>query len=242
YAVGAFLAFTLSQAGMVAHWIRKGGAKAKRSMLINGLGAAATAGTVVVITVSKFAEGAWITTLIIPAIIILMYSIRRHYDRVRRETADPNPLSLRGCERPIVVVPVLHWNKVAEKGLQFALTLSSEVQAVHVETEDEPDDLPSRWHECVQAPAVEAGLSAPPLIVVKSPYRFIVNPIVDFILELERSNPTRQIAVVVPELIERHWYQYILHNQRPKWLKALLFLKGTSRIVVITVPWFLTQA
>ncbi|MGH9395774.1 MAG: APC family permease [Terriglobia bacterium] len=240
YAVGAFLAFTLSQAGMVAHWIRSGGAKARRSMYVNGLGAVATASTVIVITVSKFAEGAWITTLIIPAIIILMYSIRRHYDQVTRETAEPNPLSLRGCERPIVVVPLLGWNKVAEKGLQFALTLSSEVQAVHVETEDEKDDLAARWSKCVQAPAIEAGLPAPPLTVVKSPYRFIVNPIVDFILELERKNPGRQIAVVVPELVEHHWHQYLLHNQRPKWLKAMLFLKGTSRIVVITVPWFLT--
>ncbi|MGH9455596.1 MAG: APC family permease, partial [Terriglobia bacterium] len=139
YAVGAFLAFTLSQAGMVAHWVRKGGAKARRSMCINGLGALATAGTVIVITISKFVEGAWITTLIIPAIMILMYSIRRHYDRVAVQIADPNPLSLRGCERPIVVVPLLGWNKVAEKALQFALTLSSEVQAVHVENEDEPD-------------------------------------------------------------------------------------------------------
>ncbi len=241
YAVGAFLAFTLSQAGMVAHWIRKGGAKARRSMCINGLGALATAGTVIVITISKFAEGAWITTLIIPGIIVLMYSIRRHYDRVAMQIADPNPLSLRGCEQPIVVVPVLGWNKVAEKALQFALTLSSEVQAVHVECEDEPDDICAHWYRCVQQPAAEAGLAAPPLTIVKSPYRFIVNPIVDFVMDVERKNPDRQIAVVVPELIEHHWYQYVLHNQRPKWLKAMLLVKGTSRIVIVTVPWFLTQ-
>ncbi|MGH9434589.1 MAG: APC family permease, partial [Terriglobia bacterium] len=241
YAVGAFLAFTLSQAGMVAHWVRKGGAKARRSMCINGLGALATAGTVIVITISKFVEGAWITTLIIPAIMILMYSIRRHYDRVAVQIADPNPLSLRGCERPIVVVPLLGWNKVAEKALQFALTLSSEVQAVHVENEDEPDDICAHWYRCVQQPAAEAGLAAPPLTIVKSPYRFIVNPIVDFVMDVERKNPDRQIAVVVPELIEHHWYQYVLHNQRPKWLKAMLLVKGTSRIVIVTVPWFLTQ-
>lgn len=240
YAVGAFLAFTLSQAGMVAHWIRKKGRASRRNMFINGLGALATAGTVIVITVSKFAEGAWITTLVIPAIIVLMYAIRRHYDRVAREVADPNPLSLRGCERPIVVVPVLGWNKVAEKALQFALTLSTEVQAVHVETDDGEDSIPARWRECVEAPAIEAGLSAPPLTVVKSPYRFIVNPIVDFILDLEQKNPQRQIAVVVPELVEHHWYQFVLHNQRPKWLKAMLLLKGRRNIVVITVPWFLT--
>lgn len=242
YAVGAFLAFTLSQAGMVAHWIRKGGSSARRNMCINGLGALATAGTVVVITVSKFVEGAWITTLIIPAIIILMYSVHRHYEEVAVEVADPNPLSLKGCERPIVVVPVLGWNKVAEKALRFALTLSADVQAVHVETADEQDTVPASWHACVEAPAVEAGLPAPPLTVLQSPYRFIVNPIVDFVLELEKKHPERQIAVVVPELVEHHWYHFVLHNQRPQWLKATLLLRGRANIVVITVPWFLGKS
>ena len=93
----------------------------------------------------------------------------------------------------------------------------------------------------MKAPATEAGFPAPPLNVVKSPYRFVVNPIVDFILELEQKHPDRQIAVVVPELVEHHWYQYLLHNQRPKWLKALLLLKGSSHIVLITVPWRLTR-
>ena len=240
YAVGAFLAFTLSQSGMVAHWIRKGGKRARRNMLINGLGAAATAGTVLVITISKFAEGAWITTLLIPSIIFLMYSIHRHYEEVTREIAEPNPLSLQGSEGPLVVVPILGWSKVAEKGLRFALTLSSDVQAVHVETGEESDNLSKRWKRCVASPATEAGLRPPTLKVVKSPYRFVVNPIVDFILDLEQKNPGRQIAVVVPELVEHHWYQYLLHNQRQKWLKALLLLKGSSRIVLITVPWYLT--
>lgn len=239
YAIGAFLAFTLSQSGMVAHWIRTGGARARRNMAVNALGAFATAITVLVVTVSKFTEGAWITTLLIPAIIILMISIRRHYDQVTRRTAEPNPLSLEGCDKPLVVVPVVKWDKVSEKGLRFALTLSSDVQAVYVQTDEGPDDLPARWREYVEAPATEAGLKIPPLNIVKSPYRFVVNPIVDFVLELEHKNPGRQIAVVVPELVEHHWYQYVLHNQRPKWLKALLLLKGGSHIIVITVPWYL---
>ncbi|MGH9352200.1 MAG: APC family permease [Terriglobia bacterium] len=243
YAVGAFLAFTLSQSGMVAHWMRKRGKKARRNIYINGLGALATAITVIVVTVSKFAEGAWITTLLIPAIIVLMYSIRRHYDRVYSETAEPNPLSLAGIEKPLVVVPILGWNKVAEKALRFALTLSSDVQVVHVETDGQTtDDLPARWRHCVEAPATEAGLPAPQLTVVKSPYRFVVNPIVDFVLDLEKKNPNRQIAVVVPELVEQHWYQFVLHNQRPKWLKALLLLKCGSKIVLVTVPWRLSTS
>ncbi|HEV2499721.1 MAG TPA: APC family permease [Terriglobia bacterium] len=241
YAVGAFLAFTLSQSGMVVHWIRKRGKKARRNMLINGLGATATAATVIVVTISKFAEGAWITTLLIPAIILLMYSIHRHYDRVARETAEPNALSLADIEKLLVVVPLLGWNKVAEKALRFAFSLSSEVQVVHVETEGQKDDLPARWRQCVEAPATEAGLPAPQLTVVKSPYRYVVNPIADFVLDLEKKNPDRKIAVVVPELVERHWYQFVLHNQRPKWLKALLLRKCGSKIVLITVPWRLNM-
>jgi len=247
YAVGAFLAFTLSQAGMVAHWLRKGGGRnAHRNMYINGLGALATASTVIVVTVSKFVEGAWITTLIIPGIIILMYSIRRHYDRVISETAAHDALSLKDLQKPLVVVPILNWNKVAEKGLRFAMTISSEIQAIHVETgeqgeQEQEDDIASRWSKFVQEPALESGLPAPPLAIVKSPYRFVVNPIVDYIVELEKKNPDRVIAVIIPELVEHHWYQIVLHNQRTKWLKALLLLKDCSRIVLITVPWQLSS-
>lgn len=241
YAVGAFLAFTLSQSGMVVHWIRKRGKRFRRNLLINGLGATATAVTVIVVTISKFAEGAWITTLLIPAIIILMFSIRRHYDRVSRETAEPHSLSLAGIERPLVVVPLLGWNKVAEKALRFALTLSVDVQVVHVETDGQADDLPERWKKCIEAPTTEAGIQAPPLNIVKSPYRYVVNPIVDYVLDLEKKNPKRQIAVVMPELVEQHWYQFVLHNQRPKWMKALLLLKGGSNIILVTVPWRLSR-
>jgi len=89
----------------------------------------------------------------------------------------------------------------------------------------------------VEEPATEAGLPASPLNVVKSPYRFVVNPIVDFVLDLKQKHSGRQIAVVMPELVEHHGYQCLLHNQRSKWLKALLLLKAGSRIVLITVPW-----
>src|SRR5579883_583858 len=123
FAVGAFLAFTLSQTGMVAHWRKVGGRRARHSMLVNGVGAIATATTVVVVTVTKFTEGAWVTTLLIPAIIILMFAVRRHYDRVAAEISSREPLHLTELKPPIVLMPVLGWNKITEKGLQFALTL-----------------------------------------------------------------------------------------------------------------------
>jgi len=237
FAVGAFLAFTLSQAGMVAHWRRTGGEGSRRSMFINGLGATATATTVIVVTVAKFVEGAWVTVSLIPAIMIVMINIRRHYRQVEAEVANPVPLDLRDLRAPLVVVPILSWNRIARKGLRFALTLSSEVQALHIDCEKDSGNFLQTWDSNVEGPAKQAGRVAPRLIVLPSPYRFVISPILDYILELERSNPERQIAVLIPELVERHWYHYFLHNQRAEWLRALLLAEGNQRIILVNVPW-----
>ena len=241
FAVGAFLAFTLSQAGMVAHWKRQRGPHARTSMFINGLGAAATATILAVVTVSKFAEGAWLTTLLIPAIMILMISVRRNYQRERVETAAREPLDLRDLRKPLVVVPILHWDKVAQKGLRFALTLSADVQGLHVDCGEGSDRLREDWTRFVEEPVRKAGVPPPKLVVLTSPYRFVINPMLEYILDLERKNPDREIAVIVPELVERHWYQYFLYNQRGELLTALLLLKGDRRIIVINVPWYLSS-
>jgi amino acid transporter len=241
YAVGAFLAFTLSQAGMVAHWMRKRGRRSRSSMFVNGLGAVATATTVAVVTVSKFAEGAWVTTLLIPAIMILMIAVRRHYDREQAETAKPEPLELSGLRQPLVVVPILRWDKVAQKGLRYAFILSADVQGLHIDCGEGSKQLRANWSSFVEEPAKKAGLPIPKLVVLNSPYRFIINPVLDYVLELEEKNPDREIAVLVPELVEQRWYHYLLHNQRAAWLKALLLLKGNQRIIVIDVPWYLSS-
>ena len=238
FAVGAFLAFTLSQAGMVAHWRRTGGKGSRRSIFVNGLGSVATATTVMVVTVAKFAEGAWVTVLLIPAIMIVMVAIRRHYRQVEAEVANPVPLDLTNLRAPLVVVPILSWNRIAQKGLRFALTLSSEVQALHVDCEKDSGNFLLTWDRYVEGPAKQAGRVAPRLIVLPSPYRFVISPILDYILELERSNPERQIAVLIPELVERHWYHYFLHNQRAELLRALLLAKGNQRTVLVNVPWY----
>jgi hypothetical protein len=240
FAVGAFLAFTLSQSGMVAHWKRTKGERARRSMLVNGLGAVATATTVVVVTVSKFVSGAWVTVLLIPAMMIVMIFIRRHYRKVEAEVANPLPLDLTGLRNPLVVVPILSWNKIAQKGLRFALNLSSEVLALHIECEKDTGDIRQSWRRYAEDPARRAGLAAPRLVVLQSPYRFVLNPILDYILELERDNPDRQIAVLIPELVERRWYHYFLHNQRAEWLRALLLAKGNQRIILVNVPWHIS--
>ena len=239
YAVGAFLAFTLSQAGMVAHWRRTGGPGSRLAMLVNGVGAIATAATVVIVTVTKFRSGAWITTLLIPAILFLMYSIHRHYHQISAQIADAPPIAPGDIGKPIVVMPIFYWNKVARVGVEVALALSPEVYLLHVETQGERLEFTDRWNELIAEPARLAGLATPKLIVIQSPYRFVITPIVDHILNLQKTMPQRQIAVIIPELVEKHWYHYFLHNQRAKWLKAALLLKGNSKIIVISVPWYL---
>jgi amino acid transporter len=241
YAVGAFLAFTLSQAGMVAHWRRKGGPGARLGMCVNGLGAVVTAGTVAVVTITKFTDGAWITALLIPTIMFSMYSIRRHYESVALELANPSPLTLDRLRPPIVVVPMLSLNKVIRAGLQFALNLSTDVKVVHVKCGVNQEELLRQWNEVVAEPLRRSGLAVPQLIFLDSPYRFVITPIVEYVLDLEKKNPDRQIAVIIPELVEKHWYQYFLHNQRAAWLKAALLRRETQRIAIIDVPWHLSS-
>jgi len=239
FAVGAFLAFTLSQAGMVMHWKRSRARRARASILVNGLGAIATATTVVVVIIAKFTEGAWVTVLLIPAIILLMRSVRRHYDRVDAETASSTPMDVTRLQPPLVVVPLRLWDKVAEKGLRFAMEISPDVRVVHVSSGEDTENLRRKWPVLVQAPATGAGLVTPELVVLNSPYRYLIPPILDYVLDLERRYPERQIAVVIPEMIESHWYHYFLHNQRAEWLKVVLMLRGNQRINVISVPWYL---
>ena len=240
YAVGAFLAFTLSQAGMVMHWKRAGGAGAGRSMFINGFGAAATGATVVVVLAAKFLAGAWVTVLLIPSLLVFMIGVRRHYTAIAREIELHTPLNLTHLTRPIVIVPMSGWSKIAEKALRVAMILSNEIHVLQVKNSDKTEDLQSRWCQLVEDPALELGVLPPKLTVVQSPYRMLFGPILSFIEKIEMENPDRHIAVLVPELVERRWGHYFLHNQRAAVLKALLLVRGNQRINVINVPWYIT--
>ncbi len=239
FAVGAFLAFTLSQAGMVAHWRRAREPQTWRNMLVNGIGATATAITLAVILVAKFAEGAWITLLLIPASLMFFYAVNRHYASVARELAYHAPLDLRGLRHPIVIVPMKGWDRVAHKSLRFALKLSDEVYAVQVRSNEKMDDLEALWPEMVEEPTRMLGLPPPHLVVIDSPYRRLVGPLLDYITTFTDEHPDRQIAVIIPDLVEQHWYHYLLHNQQGEVLKALLLLRAQERVVVIGVPWYL---
>jgi amino acid transporter len=237
YAVGAFTAFTLSQAGMVMHWKREGGKHARRSMSINGLGAAVTAIATLVVMAAKFVEGAWVVLLLIPAIALFMNRLHRHFLRLLRSIATRQPLDLSDLAEPIVVVPFEAWNKISQKALRFALTLSREVIALHVRAEEDEDRFAPRWGELVEEPARRANREPPKLVVVQSPYRHVITPILTFIMKLERENQGRRIAVVIPNLVERNWFHRFLHNQRAELLTALLLLKEDRRITIVNVPW-----
>lgn len=238
YAVGAFLAFTLSQTGMVFHWKRLGGAHAARYMFVNGFGALVTGITVLVVLVAKFVEGAWITVLLIPALLLLMYAVRRHYDHVSAEVADSSPLDLTHFRPAQIVVPLERWSAVAKKALTFALSISPDVIGVHVECEW-TEQLKKEWQDYVEKPVQEIGLAAPRLVIVPSPFRYVSSPIVEYVLELQKKDPDRQLAVLIPEMVERHWYYYFLHNQRAAILKTLLYVKGGQKIAVVNVPWYI---
>ena len=238
FAVGAFLAFTFSQLGMVFHWKRKRGPNAVRNMLINGLGAVATGITVAVVLVAKFIDGAWMTMILIPGLLLLMFAVHRHYNRVIEEVADSKPLDLTHFRPAQVVVPLERWSAVAKKALTFALSISPDVVGVHVECEW-TEQLKKEWQDFVEKPVQEIGLCAPRLAVLPSPFRFVTNPIVDYVLDLQKKDPDRQLAVLIPELVERHWYYYFLHNQRAAALKTMLYVKGSQKIAVVNVPWYI---
>src|SRR5216683_1995897 len=238
FAVGAFLAFTLSQAGMVGHWRRTAsGFEAAHGMLINGIGALATGITVMVIVVAKFAEGAWVVVvLLLPAMLVFMGRVRRHYERVGKEVALTSAMVLRArsLTPPIVIVPVDRWNAATEKALQFAMRLSPDVEALHVMCDADEDRPTWKWAE-----DPPAGTPGPKLVTLPSPFRLVVHPIVDYVLKVEKENADRTVAVVIATMVERHWYHYFLHNQRGQMLTALLLLGGDERINIVNVPWYL---
>ena len=237
FAIGAFLAFTLSQAGMVMHWKRQG--KAPLRMFVNGLGAAATGITTLVVLVAKFADGAWITALLVAAMMVGMHAVKRHYVRVARETALDRPIVPAHISEPIVVIPIDRWSHISEKAISFALSMSTDIRCLHVQTGEEPDEISRDWDKNVAAPLRDAGKCVPKLEILQSPFRYVLAPVVDFVLAVERESTYRKVCVLVPELVVRHWWENLLHNRRADMLKFILLMRGNRRIVIINIPWYI---
>lgn len=247
FAIGAFLTFTLSQAGMVVHWRRahpdRRGRRAQ--VAVNLLGAVTTGVALVVIVITKFTAGAWITVLIIPCVIVLLKTIRGYYDRLDRQVRERTRLAIHETRPPVVLVVIERWNKLTDQALNLALSLSPDVMAVHLtqlagpEVEEQGRALRERWESDVVNPARAAGLSAPGLVILQAQYRAIGEAVVRYLRVLENDYPRRRIAVLVPEVVRQHWYQYVLHAGRARSLMRHLLQHGGGHVFVISLPWYL---
>src|SRR5271156_4454333 len=165
YAIGAFLAFTLSQAGMVVHWLKMEKHPGRLwHAIVNGVGAVSTGLTTIVVLVAKFRAGAWVTALLVPFLILVMWAVKRHYSRVKREMADMTPLNLVNLQEPIVVIPMARWDRISEKAMRFGLLLSKEIKVVNVHSADEEGRIDEIWDDQVMGPIRKEGLQEPELV------------------------------------------------------------------------------
>ena len=228
YAVGVFISFTLSQAGMVRHWLTDGGAGWRWRLGVNGVGALVTGAVTVVIAMTKFTHGAWIVVLLIPLLVVGFRAIYRHYDTV----ADELSLEHLVEEPPVnntvlVLVGDLHMGVV--KALRYAQSLSPSPKAVYVELDPSATArLEERWSK---------GGCGVPLVVLASPYRSMLRPLLDYIGRIRERDANSVVTIVIPEFVPRRWWQHLLHNQTALLVKgALLFRRG---VVVVDVPFHL---
>jgi amino acid transporter len=255
FAIGAFLTFTLSQAGMVAHWrnaLASGRGRGQRQrvrvkLFINAIGATATATALAVIVIAKFTEGGWITILAIPCFIVLLKGIHRYYANIDAALRDDEQLQFRLSKPPFVLVMTKQWDRLTDKALGLAMELSPDVIAVHLAALEGPDvseqehQLREQWARDVEDSAAAAQAKNPPrLVFLSAPYRRIHAPLLKLIQELEQKDTERTIAVMIPELVKRHWWQHLLSNQRARRLRNAVLEYGGPRVVVIGVPWYLT--
>jgi amino acid transporter len=242
FAVGAFLAFTLSQAGMVAHWLKVRGRGWRSAVLVNGVGALGTAAALVVILVAKFADGAWVTAAVVALLMAAFAGVHRHYRAIARALTTAEPLDPHNLKPPLVVVLVRGWSRVTRKAVRVSLRLSPDVYALHIAADGRRlQALENEWGINVTGPCQAAGIPPPRLVVVTSPYRRLYGPLIRFLSDLVKTHPDRPVAVVVPELVQRRWYHFLLHNQTAALIKGYLYFSGLERVTVVNVPWYLRE-
>lgn len=238
FAVGAFMAFTLSQSGMVLHWRREKGAGWQMKSLVNGAGALVTGVMVVVVVVSKFVHGAWITLLLVPSLVWSFYRIKEHYRQVAEQLSLHGlPPSLRPVPRLRLVVPVSGVHRATIEAVNYARTLSDRITAVYIEIEPgSSEKVRTRWQQWF--PDI-------PLVLVPSPYRSIIKPLLEFLDRTDREhNDGTLAAVVLPEIVPAQAWQGLLHNQVAWLLKAALIYRRRShgfQRVIIDVPYHLKR-
>jgi amino acid transporter len=230
YMIGVFVSFTLSQAGMVRKWRREGGPGWLTSALFNLIGAVATGLVLVVVAVTKFAEGAWIILFLIPLLVLWFRSVHNHYARVGEQ------LSLRGWapeprNHNTVVVPISGVHRAVVQALQYAKMLSPDVRAVYVDVDPKvTTDVRREWERWGQ------GV---PLVVLPTAYRSLMEPLLEYIEQVDAERPDDFVTIVLPEFVPARWWHHLLHNQRALLIKGALLFKPNT--VVTSVPFHLRK-
>lgn len=226
YAIGVFVCFTLSQAGMVVHWFRTRAPGWRWRLAFNGIGAVATGLVTVIQVVTKFTEGGWIVAALIPALIVALKAINVHYRRFAIDVA------FRG-RSPIlphahtVVVAMASVNKASASALMYAASFERDIRPVHVEVD--PENTPRLLHEWDRW---DIGYE---LEILPSPYRSIVRPLVDYVAKLQAETPGLLVTVVTPEVVPRRWWEHLLHNKTALFIRSAFLFR--PNVVVVTVPY-----
>jgi hypothetical protein len=240
FAVGAFLAYTLSQAGMVVHWLRETGPRWGAKALLNGLGALATGTALLVITAGKFLHGAWIVIVLIVLFVVGFQGIREHYQEVGRELSLVEHPPIFGQHRhPRIVIPVAGVHQGVIAALQYARQISDRIEAVYVELE--PGSSPT-----IQEKWQRYGLyKIAPLVVIPSPYRSLIGPFLDYLDQVDAEADDGQLtSVLIPEFVPARWWHFLLHNQTAWLLKTALLHRrhrmGKTR-AIIDIPFHLAR-
>jgi amino acid transporter len=230
YMIGVFVSFSLSQGGMFLKWRREAAPGWQRHALLNGIGAILTTVVLVIVAVTKFAEGAWVIVTLIPLLVLHFRSIRSHYEAVATQ------LTLRDY-RPhaethnTVILPISGVHKAVIKALAYAKAMSHDVRAVYVETDPRGTEIiRQQW---------ETWGEGVPLVVLRSPYRSLLRPLLDHIDEVDAARPDNFVTVVLPEFVPRRWWHHLLHNQRALLLKGALLFKPNT--IVTSVPFHLEK-
>jgi amino acid transporter len=228
YAIGVFLSFTLSQAGMVMHWIRGKGRNWQLSMMVNLVGAAATLVATAIITITKFRGGAWMVVIAIPVIVLILKNIHRHYKSVAQQLSLRDYRPRQGLRHHVLVlVPDIHRGVIP--ALQYARTLSDDAKAIHVSIDPAREErLRKRWTQ------YSRGV---PLAILESPYRSLVDPINAYVNRLQQMEPNSIVTIVVPEFVPSGWWPTLLHGQAAFMLNLRLRFK--PGVVVIGVPYLI---
>ena len=245
FAVGAFLAFTMSQAGMAAHWWRKRRTEQSRTtlakLLINGTGACTTGGALIIIIAAKFTEGAWITVIVIPLTIVALLLIGRYYRALDMQLLSGDPaFALPAQVEPRVLVPIQRWDRITAKALRYAITLSDDVTVIHVSRLEGPDEqednekLRRDWERFVGRTMRAAHRPMPDFRIMRSEYRTIVAPTLHVIEEGRADLP---VIVILPELVEGSWWERLFHVHRERRLRTRLLRYGERPLAVLAVPW-----